>query len=173
MSDAFENDPISPAVHALLELFTHELAEVKFPDVDGEVLQDAAERVRERAEELARAQAALEAARQALQESQEALQQKGQRALSYARVYAEDDADLSLKLEAIQLPKPARKVARADGAPAVEASAVSEENAPKRRGRPPKARPTNGASLFSEGTPAEALAAPHVNGVSNGALPTA
>ncbi len=171
MSDAFENDPISPAVHALLELFTHELAQVKFPDVDGEVLLDAVERVRERAEEVARAQAALEAARQALQESQEVLQQKGPRALSYARVFAEDDAELSLKLETIQLAKPARKVVRVEGAPAVEAAA-NEENAPKRRGRPPKARPANGASLFSEGTPTEALAAPHVNGVANG-VPTA
>jgi ElaB/YqjD/DUF883 family membrane-anchored ribosome-binding protein len=158
----FENDPISPSLHALLELFTRELEQVKFPDVDGEVLREAAARVRERAEEVARAQEALEAARQALRESQEALQQKGQRALAYARVFAEDDAELSARLEGLQLPRPVRAE-----------SPASEESAPKRRGRPPKARPVSGASLFSEGAPAEALAAPHANGVANGVLPTA
>ena len=38
MFDANENDPISPAMRALLEVFSTELSEVKFPDVDAEVL---------------------------------------------------------------------------------------------------------------------------------------
>ncbi len=42
MFDANENDPISPAMRALLEVFSTELSEVKFPDVDAEVLEEAA-----------------------------------------------------------------------------------------------------------------------------------
>jgi ATP-dependent Clp protease ATP-binding subunit ClpA len=157
MFDANENDPISPAMRALLEVFSTELSEVKFPDVDAEVLDEAAARVKAQAEAVAKAQAALEAARQALAESQEALQQKGQRALSYARVFAEEDAELSMKLEAISLPRPARKVVRPDGTVAAEAPAQNDESAPKRRGRPPKSRPS--APLFADGSSPEAIAA--------------
>ncbi len=174
MFDANENDPISPAMRALLEVFSTELSEVKFPDVDTEVLEEGASRVREQAEAVARAQAALEAARQALYESQEALLQKGQRALAYARIFAEDDAELSAKLEGISLPRAARKGPKVEGAVAepVAASAGNEENAPKRRGRPPKVRPATGGSLFSHAAAPEALAAAaHESG--NGMLPTA
>jgi ElaB/YqjD/DUF883 family membrane-anchored ribosome-binding protein len=157
MFDTNDNDPISPAMRALLEVFSAELSEVKFPDVDAEVLEEAAVRVREQAEAVARAQAALEAARQALVESQDALQQKGQRALAYARVFAEEDAALSMKLESISLPRGARKTVRPEGAVAAEAPAQSDESAPKRRGRPPKSRPS--APLFAEGSSPEALAA--------------
>ncbi len=157
MFDATENDPISPAMRALLEVFSTELSEVKFPDVDAEVLEEAAGRVREMAEAVARAQAALEAARQALGESQEALLQKGQRALAYARVFAEEDAALSTRLEAIGLPKSARKGGRPDGVVAGESPAQNDESAPRRRGRPPKSRPS--APLFADGGSPEALAA--------------
>lgn len=160
MFDSNENDPISPALRALLELFTTELAEVRFPDMNGEVLDAAAEQVREQAEAVARAQAALEAARQALHESQEALLQKGQRALAYARVFSEENVELSAKLDGIHLPRAARKGVRADGAAAdtVGAPQGNDENAPRRRGRPPKARAA-GASLFADGSTQEALAA--------------
>jgi multidrug efflux pump subunit AcrA (membrane-fusion protein) len=157
MFDANDNDPISPAMRALLEVFSTELSEVKFPDMDVEVLEEAAGRVREQAEAVARAQAALEAARQALVESQEALQQKGQRALAYARVFAEEDEALSTKLEAISLPKGVRKGVRPEIGVADEAAARNDESAPKRRGRPPKSRPS--APLFSDGSSPEALAA--------------
>ncbi len=156
MFDTTENDPISPAMRALLEVFSTDLSEVKFPDVDAEVLDEAAARVKAQAEAVAQAQAALEAARQALSESQEALLQKGQRALAYARVFAEEDAALSTKLEAISLPRAARKTARPDGV-APEAVAQNDETAPKRRGRPPKSRPS--APLFSEGGSPEAVVA--------------
>lgn len=176
MSDSNENDSISPALRALLELFATDLSEVRFPDVDTAVLGEAATLVREQAEAVARAQAALDAARQALHESQEALLQKGQRALAYARVFAEDDAALSEKLEAIHLPRPTRKGGKVDGAavatePAATATG-SEENAPRRRGRPPKARPAVGATLFTEGASPEAIAAAHEESA-NGMLPTA
>jgi hypothetical protein len=154
MFDATENDPISPAMRALLEVFSTELSEVKFPDVDTEVLEDGAGRVRDQAEAVARAQAALDAARQALADSQDALLQKGQRALAYARVFSEEDAELSAKLEAISLPK---RGLRPEASAAPEASAQNDENSPRRRGRPPKSRPS--APLFSEGGSPEAAPA--------------
>ncbi|HEX5753019.1 MAG TPA: hypothetical protein VFZ09_42855 [Archangium sp.] len=171
MFDANENDPISPAMRALLEVFSTELSEVKFPDVDAEVLEEAASRVRAQAEAVAKAQAALEAARQVLAEGQEALVQKGQRALAYARVFAEEDAELSTRLEAIPLPRAGRKVARADGGVTAEAPAQSDESAPKRRGRPPKSRPS--APLFAEGGSPEAVAIESVETAPVAARPAA
>lgn len=148
MFEASENEVITPAQRELLEVFSTELSEVKFPDMDAGVLKEAVERVKEKAEAVAKAQAALEEAKQALGESQEALQQKGQRALAYARVFAEGDAALSTKLEALHLTRPVRKEA-----------AQGEESAPKRRGRPPKSRPS--APLFSDGAAPEPAAAAH------------
>jgi hypothetical protein len=171
MFDPSGSDPISPALQDLLKLFGQELSTVKFPDLDRAVLEEAAERVKEKAEEVARAQAALEAARQALYESQEALLQKGQRALAYARIFAEDDTELSAKLDDISLPRPVRKAPRMEGAPAPEAPSVqSEESAPRRRGRPPKARTS--APLFAEGASPEAIAAVEAESA-NGTLHTA
>lgn len=148
MFETPENDSISPALRALLELFATDLADVKFPDVDTAVLGESAAHVREKAEAVARAQAALDAARQALNESQESLLQKGQRALAYAKVFAEDDAELGAKLEAIHLPRPVRKGGQAQVEP-VGAAPGNDDNAPRRRGRPPKLRPV--ANLFTDG----------------------
>ncbi|MCP3136699.1 hypothetical protein [Pyxidicoccus xibeiensis] len=174
MFDSNDNDPISPALRALLELFATELSEVRFPDVDAEVLDDAAAAVRAKAEAVAKAQAALDSARLALHESQDALLQKGQRALAYARVFSEENAELSAKLEGISLPRATRKSARVEGAVAEPATATagSDENAPRRRGRPPKARTAAGGSLFADGATPEALAN-HAHETGNGVLPTA
>lgn len=171
MFDPSGNDPISPALQDLLTLFGQELATVKFPDMDRGVLEEAAAGVKEKAEAVARAQAVLDAARQSLHESQEALLQKGQRALSYARIFAEEDAELSEKLDAISLPRPVRRAPRTEGAAALEAPAsLVEESAPRRRGRPPKARTS--APLFSEGASPEAIAAVEAESA-NGTLHTA
>ncbi|RKG56156.1 hypothetical protein D7X30_24435 [Corallococcus sp. AB011P] len=148
MFETPENDSISPALRALLELFATDLADVKFPDVDTAVLGESAAHVREKAEAVARVQAALDAARQELNESQESLLQKGQRALAYAKVFAEDDAELGAKLEAIHLPRPVRKGGQAQVEP-VGAAPGNDDNAPRRRGRPPKLRPV--ANLFTDG----------------------
>ena len=159
MFDVTENDPISPALHSLLDLFASDLKQVKFPDMDAAVLQESAGRVRERAEALAKAQAAMEVARLALHESQEALLQRGQRALAYVRVFAEENAELSAKLDGISLPRAARKSVRTDAPAEAQVQAANDESAPKRRGRPPKARPAAAAaSLFAEG--AESAEAP-------------
>jgi ElaB/YqjD/DUF883 family membrane-anchored ribosome-binding protein len=138
------DSPIAPPLQQLLELFASELKAVKFPDMDAGVLEAAAAKVRERADAVARAEAALEAARAALGETQDVLLAKGQRALAYARVFAEEDPDLSSRLEALSLPRPPKKGPRLE----TQAEVASPESAPRRRGRPPKAR-TN-APLFSE-----------------------
>ena len=52
------------------------------------------------------AEATLLAMREALQDSLETLQHKCQRALAYARVYAEDSPDLLSKLETVELQRP-------------------------------------------------------------------
>lgn len=100
-----KNSPIPPAAQRVLDFFDNELVEARFPDVDQGLLQEAADRVTALAEEVGKAEAALLAAQRALQEGQEALVGKCQRALAYARIYAEEDGDLSRRLEAISLPR--------------------------------------------------------------------
>ena len=130
------SDAVSAPLRALLELFAAELAEVKFPELDAQILRGAAEEVSARAEALSRAETALERARVELGEAQEALLQKGHRALAYARIFAEDRPELTARVEAITLPRGARKPTRAlDPLAPAEAEA---ETAPRRRGRPPK-----------------------------------
>jgi|GEM_PF-1883156 len=145
-SEVVESDALPPAMHALLRLFSTELHAVTFPDLDRSVLEAAAGQVKERTEALARAQAALDAARAELQESQERLLQKGQRALAYVRVYAEEHPELAALLEAIHLPRPAVRTSREAADPAT---------APKRRGRPPKGSGPS-ASLFADARAADA-----------------
>jgi hypothetical protein len=125
---------IHPAVQALLELFATSLADVRFADVDGSSLARCAAEVEGAAQAEAVARTALDAAHLALQEKQEALLQRAQRALSYARVYAENDPTLTASLEAIGLPRATRRAAVGD---ALVPSATSETS-PRPRGRPRK-----------------------------------
>ncbi|MEW5848229.1 MAG: hypothetical protein AB2A00_05415 [Myxococcota bacterium] len=142
-------NPIPPAQQALLDLFTADLKDLKFPDVDRDILEEAAARVREHAEQVAQAEAALAAAREKLAEHQEGLLQKCQRAMAYARVWAEENEELSQRLDAIALPRSARR-ARSEG----NATLPPESAAPvRKRGRPPKAR----AELFEDGSNGAAL----------------
>lgn len=134
------DSPINPGLQAVIELFDTELLALKFPDVDQAVLREAAARVLTQAEAVAAAEQALATAREGLSDAQEALLGKCQRALAYARVYAEEDRDLSRRLDAINLPRP-----RAKAAPASPFDAA--EPRPGRRGR--RSAPTSGP-LFVE-----------------------
>jgi len=117
---------IPPAVAALLELFENALSDLRFADLDASVLAGLSAEVTSAAESVAAKQAALDEARAALQERQNVLLQQAQRALAYARVYAENDFELRAKLEAIALPKPARAPRRANAeAPAAPPAEVS------------------------------------------------
>jgi hypothetical protein len=136
-------DPISPSVKALVELFKNELAAVTFPGVDVAILEQLMTDVQTYTEAAIKAEAALEAARTALRESEEVLAVKTQKALAYARVYAEDRPEVAAKVD---------YVARIAGVtPAPSASAKDRDggsDAPKRRGRQKK----NAAA--AEATPA-------------------
>jgi multidrug efflux pump subunit AcrA (membrane-fusion protein) len=128
-------NPIPPPIQALLDLFSTSLADVRFADLDGQALARCASEVESAAEAVALAQSALDAAREALQERQDALLQRAQRALAYARVYAEGDEALSGRLDAVSLPRPTRR-ARPEEALVLSAD---PQPSPRPRGRPRKA----------------------------------
>lgn len=146
-------DPIPPSVLALLDLFSNELSDVSFPGVDRAILEQVITEVRTHTEAVAKAEAALDAARTALRESEETLSTKAQKALSYARVFAEDNPRILPKVESV-----ARIVGTTSSPPAARSDASGDP--PKRRGRPAKARP---AAEPSDATPPDATpAAPAV-----------
>ncbi len=136
--------PLSDSLKALLGLFESDLRDLKFPDVDAELLADTARAVLAAAEEVAEAESTLDAARTELQRRQEALLQKGQRALAYARVWAEEQPEVLEKLALINLPRPPRRASSEGGV------SVADAAPPKRRGRPPKAKQETAPNLFAQ-----------------------
>lgn len=100
---------IPPPIQTVLDLFSTHLADVRFGDVDAPSLARLAADVQAAADVTTAAQIALDSARITLHERQEALLLHAQRALAYARVYAEADESLSAHLEAITLPRAARR----------------------------------------------------------------
>lgn len=127
---------IPPSVQAVLDLFSSELASIRFGDVDAESLAALGATVHSLSAEVAAAEASLAAARSRLQEQQDMLLLHVQRVLAYAKVYAESDAALSGRLDAIALPRSARRP-RSDAA----SSSAPIETPPmerRPRGRPRK-----------------------------------
>lgn len=135
---------VPESLRALIGLFETELSEVQFPDMNLRVLTEAAKQVLTASEQVAEAEKALEAAQAELQEQQEALLLKGQRALAYARIYAEESPELIEKLQLITLPRSQRR-ARSEVPPTTGADVVPV----RRRGRPPKQK-AEVPNLFAE-----------------------
>jgi hypothetical protein len=131
-----------PGLDQLLQLFRAELASVQFPGVDAKVLDAAVERVALAALEVAECHAALEAARAQLAGAQDDALAKGQRALAYARVFAQDTPALLAKLGEVEL----------SGAASAPSSSTlgTAPAAPRRRGRPPKS--ASASTLFHGST---------------------
>jgi len=102
-------EAIPAPIQSLLDLFAADLTDVRFADVDATTLQRIATDVKAAADVVSSAELALDAARAALHEHQETLLQYAQRALAYARVYGENDEAMSARLEAITLPRAARR----------------------------------------------------------------
>ena len=125
---------ISNPVRTVVDLFASELADVRFGDVDAKMLAALASEVESAAEAVASAQALLDDARAKLLERQEVLLQQAQRALAYARVYAEPDAALTARIDAIALPRPARRASRQE----TDLLTLSDEPPRRPRGRPRK-----------------------------------
>jgi len=124
-------------IQSVLEVFTTELKEVRFGEVDADALTRAAADVATAAAAVAAAEETLGAARAVHDERADALVQLAQRALAYARVYAEPDAALTARLDAIALPRSPRR-----GRPlTLEVSSPEARPAPRPRGRPRKSTP--------------------------------
>jgi hypothetical protein len=119
MKTAHLSDALTPFSREVLELYASELADVRFPDLDLANLQELAAAVGAAQEEAEAIEAKLAEARQRVAEQNAALQTRAERALSYARIYAEGNAGLRTRIEKIRKPGPA-------------------EGAPKKRGRPSK-----------------------------------
>ncbi len=115
------SDPVPPLARAVMTLFAEALPDVRFPDLDLAVLESAADDLRAAQVELEQIEAELHAARAALAKQAEQLTTRAQRALAYARVYAEGDPELASRVQAVA------------GSP--KAGTLAGE-APKRRGRP-------------------------------------
>lgn len=87
----------------LLTIFHEQLGQVRFGDIDFASLQEAAARVEEAAQAYADAEASLQTARLALTATQQTLLNTGQRALAYARIYAEASPELLTRLQTISM----------------------------------------------------------------------
>jgi hypothetical protein len=131
---------IPPPVQTVLDLFTTHLPEVRFGDLDAQSLARAAEEVQVASDVAAAAQGALESARVVLHERQEALLSQVQRALAYARVFAEADEALSARLEAVALPRAARRP-RADASASASGNDALVLTPTADAGRRPRGRP--------------------------------
>ena len=130
-----EQNPIPTAVKELLALFDGPLANLSFPDVNGEALREQAASVDAAVREVEAAAAAWAEAKRQVDARLEVLLQKAQRALAYARIYAEDKPELDATLAALVVPRwgdprgqkgPASRFTQQEVAPA------------RKRGRPRK-----------------------------------
>jgi len=128
---------LSAPVQAVLELFQGPLSEVRFADVDATGLANLAAEVEGAASALAEQEAKLVELRQTLAERQDALLLLAQRALAYARVYAEHDEALTEQLSNIALPRgakprkaPVAKAPNAESAAPAEAPVAESQGAP-------------------------------------------
>jgi hypothetical protein len=127
--------PFLPApLQDLIDLFQGPLASVAFPDVDTLALTRLLAEVEAAHAGVVEAEAALAEARRERETCLDALTQKAQRALAYARVFAEDDAELSARLATIRLPQTSQSAR--GSSPGIPPESLAA--APRKRGRPRK-----------------------------------
>ena len=98
-----DRNPIPAPLRDLLSVFAEQLQEIRFGDLDQATLQEAAAHVVALADKAAVAEAALEAARADLAAAQQTLCGIGNRALAYAKIYAETSPDLLFRLQTISI----------------------------------------------------------------------
>jgi hypothetical protein len=123
-------DPVPPAVHAVIALFANQLANVAFPDLDAAVLLRQADELRSEAQIAVRARESLDAALAAFVTRLAMLTETARRAVAYARIYSEAHPDQRGLATAIAaLDEPALGSAPCDAAPG------------KRRSRAPRRGP--------------------------------
>lgn len=137
---------------ALVALF-EERAELRFPELDAEVLREAVSEVDQAFKAAARLEAELERAREALAARQDAFLAKAQRALAYAKVFAEEDPALADRLAQVILPRGRKSVVARPEAVPIDAAAGEMPRPRKRRTAAEQSE-----TLFAE-PPAAALGA--------------
>lgn len=118
-------------VRQVIDLYAVELAEVRFPDMDLSSLLYAQTELHAAQVEIERVETELARARADWESRSQALTAKAERALAYARIYAQGDAELAPRIADIGKKKSGQPLHAAD------AAAVSGD-APKKRGRKPK-----------------------------------
>ncbi len=102
-------DPAQPLAVQVLEFFREHLAEVEFPDVSASILESQVDHLDERQAAVAAARAQLRQAENELDATRTALGQLAERAVAYARVYANGNAGLERALAALD-PRPSPRV---------------------------------------------------------------
>jgi hypothetical protein len=130
-------DPVAAPLRDVAALFADELSDVRFPDLDAKILNAAIAEVEAAVADVAQLEAAVADARRRLDERHDALVHKAARGLAYARVFADNDAELLSRLDSITLPRARR---------GASAPATTTEQAPKKRGRKPQ---SSGETLFA------------------------
>jgi multidrug efflux pump subunit AcrA (membrane-fusion protein) len=143
-------DTITAPIQEVVALFEGPLKGVVFPGVSLEAFEAMFRKVEERASDVDRAQAALDAAREALQVAHQEVLQQAQRTLAYAKVYADGNSALLAILDGIQLGKKPRAASKP--------TPGAEGEAPRRRGRKPKAQVEAEANAKLEESPVEGQA---------------
>lgn len=134
-----KTDPIPQLARVTIELYSTLLREVRFPDLDHELLEGAAEEVRDAQQEVECIETALEQARAVVREKTAQLNAQADRGLAYARIFAAGNADLSARVGEIE------RLGRTH---------ASVAEAPKKRGRPRKGQQESG--LFGDEVEASA-----------------
>lgn len=119
---------LPPLVQSVLDLFQGPLSGVRFADIDAAGLAKSAAEVEAASAEVQRQQAALAESQRDLDERLEALVGLAHQALAYARVYAENDEQLSEEVNRIALPK-APKPRKTNGVKAPARDGVRAESA--------------------------------------------
>ena len=100
------HDPISEAAQRVLALLHGPLADVRFPDADRNLLDADAAAVRAADQAVHDAEAALSSAKDALDDAQRQLRERTQRALAYARIFAETHPGVRFGCVASAAPAP-------------------------------------------------------------------
>ncbi len=98
---ACASDSIDSPSLAVLELFGGPLRDVRFPNIDAESLDAAADDVVAKAAEVQKLREALLEAQDELREAQAALRAQACQGHAYAKIYASGDEELCASLEAI------------------------------------------------------------------------
>ncbi len=102
--------PVPDNIHDFIGLYASQFPELRFPELDLTVLEQGVRGVESAQGRVAEAEAALEAARADLNEAMTELSHKAYRALSFLKLYAQDDEEALARLDAVVLARPTRRL---------------------------------------------------------------